>query len=633
MTKEQPQKTSAGLVLAPLPDRIELRQLVASLEKRRDAIADQDLKIETLRQELADFEALYQSKLANQQSAFERVETTVKHLERWADLLEHNTTPQVPTYAERLNHRRQEELHHQKQWRQHLTPPDPKASENEADASTNIKSSVPSAKNDVANPRQQRLKDAYRALARRFHPDLARTEQESVSFGEKMGRINELYRLKDVDRLETMTEQAKGGQVDDLNLSTDEKITHLKTRLKWFDIVHANLLHECDQLEETPIHLLWQEFKNDKEQGQDIFIKLAKQLHDDTEAAYKTIIEAIFLVEDSVRKYNRRVTKKALSTKKTKAALTQRFDVLANHPWAKLGLEHLSKTPLTLAQKEKLRWLTDLIHEQKSQLRLLLLTYICELSPFPLEGLESFNDIAQRFDHLNKQDRDAQNLTQSLVLLDDTIEYGIKVATSEVAHVGLRFRDRDMLAAIPEALKTLAIRRIYKDVLAILGRQADCQKCKHKVYPLPLFRLRGLDHLRSSVCPLCGHTLNSYWMPKGKDIQSILNTKFLDFELISEWRFHLGRGQVALQLVPYQVEHLTMGDLRKRLTADLFERYNIEVSRKHLSIVQNERKILSKTPLLSLVSQVFDIRLVGDSGYGEQELLDLVRHRIRTRFN
>ena len=45
-----------------------------------------------------------------------------------------------------------------------------------------------------------------------------------------------------------------------------------------------------------------------------------------------------------------------------------------------------------------------------------------------------------------------------------------------------------------------------------------------------------LDDLRSLVCPECGHTQKSYWMPKGKDVQAILNDAFLELEVPKSWK-------------------------------------------------------------------------------------------------
>jgi len=83
---------------------------------------------------------------------------------------------------------------------------------------------------------------------------------------------------------------------------------------------------------------------------------------------------------------------------------------------------------------------------------------------------------------------------------------------------------------------------------ACSGNTSPCAGCKRDVYVTPLYRTRGLDDLRSSVCPRCGTVHQSYWMPKGKDVQAVLNPTYLDYELVSEWTFELAHLSIAMQL-------------------------------------------------------------------------------------
>src|SRR5690348_5566798 len=78
---------NADLVLADIPERNRLRELVTLLNLRRDEIAELDLELESLRQTLATFEAKYATRLRPVHAALHRVESLIRHIERWADVV------------------------------------------------------------------------------------------------------------------------------------------------------------------------------------------------------------------------------------------------------------------------------------------------------------------------------------------------------------------------------------------------------------------------------------------------------------------------------------------------------------------------------------------------------------------
>ncbi len=233
-------------------------------------------------------------------------------------------------------------------------------------------------------------------------------------------------------------------------------------------------------------------------------------------------------------------------------------------------------------------------------LRIVLMTYAAEQSPFPLAGLESYEHVAQRVAHLEEEHTsegaNLRSFEEALVELDTLLQFGVKSATERVAYAGLRFIDSDAKTAVALALQRAAVRREMAHVLGVLGDYVRCSGCKKDVYAIPLYRTRGLDDLRSSVCPRCGVNQASYWMPKGKDVQAVLNPAYLDYELVSEWSFELAHLSIAMQLLPVQVEKLNVSDLKKRFCEDTLERHQIEVTRSQVALYQGDRKIPGAQP-------------------------------------
>ncbi len=601
-----------SLILVDTPERVRLRELLAELDRGRDQIAELDLEIETLREELASFEVSLGTRMGVLEHELKRIEGLVEHLERWVELLLAAPRREVGKRGRRTDARRSERLHRD----QVNTPED-----DEEPA-------------PLPKEPDERLKAAYRRLARRFHPDLARSEEERVRFGNLMARINALYRAGDRERLEAMEGEAGETDGDEGEAGSAEHLKRLEERLKWMHTVLANLREERTQIERSHTGVLYRNVEQARAQGRDLIDEMRGQLRDRIEKAYDNIVPAIRLLEDAVHRYNQSQSDHALKRqpKRGQSAVDRLFDPVTYKRLVRLSLEaldalHVSPHARTLADE-----LSERAATEPAAVRLVLFTYVNELSPWPLPGLETYDDLRLRFAHLAAADEAPLSLEKTLVQADREVEFGVRRATEVVAHLGLRFRDPAMREAVPMALRTLAVRREFKRILGVLGERQVCSACNQEVFGVPLFRTRGLDNLRAHACPSCGHTLASYWMPRGKDVQAVLNPAYLDFELLSEWTFRLGKGSVAMQLLPVQVETSTVGALKKRLMADLFDRYEMGVAAEHVHLHQGKKRVTDKIPLSRLSHGRFVVRLAPEATVSEADALEMLRHRIRNRF-
>jgi hypothetical protein len=610
--QQQPAKPGSALVLADIPERNRLRELRALLNERRDQIAELDLEIETVRDALAGFEAAYQGRVAAETADLDRIERLVRHYERWVELLQEARPTTVVSKGRKLDARRTRELAEQER-RKELPPP--------AEIATEV----------VRSP-DERLKTAYRALARRFHPDLARTEPERIQFGDLMARINALYRDGDLERLEVMAEQSKGGDVDDEETELAEQLAVLEERLRWFDLVLQNLRDERVALERTPTCELMRNVEQARATGRDLIQEIRQEMRARVDRSYAHVASAARLLESAVDSFNRRNAGGEALTKRQTEALERRFDPFADKRVVRLGLEELRDLHVSPQARELAARLETELAERPAVLRLLLLTYVSELSPFPLSGLEGYDDLELRFTALAGEDEAPPTLERMLVEADAWVEYGVKRASDKMIWSGLRFHDLVAKEAVPVLLKAIPIRREFKKVLSVLGEREKCSGCRRDIFSVPLFRTHGLDDLRALVCPRCGHTLRSYWMPKGKDVQAVLNAAFLDFELVGEWSFQLGRGSFGTQLLPLQVEVMKVGELRQRVFADVFERYEVELEPDHLWLTQAGERVGDDRPLGELESTTFVVELAPEAKLRPDEALEVLRHRVRNRF-
>ena len=137
-------------------------------------MAQLELEAETLRGELTAFEARHRAELSEEQRLLQRIASVVRQLERWAEMVADAAPKHRAAGARRVERQRTRELNRDS-W-QAEDEDDPPLPEAAAGAD---------------------LKSLYRRLARRFHPDLARSEEEQVRHAALMARINALYRAGD----------------------------------------------------------------------------------------------------------------------------------------------------------------------------------------------------------------------------------------------------------------------------------------------------------------------------------------------------------------------------------------------------------------------------------------------------
>ncbi|HSI04693.1 MAG TPA: hypothetical protein VLC93_09465 [Myxococcota bacterium] len=611
----------SALILGGGPERERLRELVRMLEERRDAIGELDLAIEMLREQLGSFEVAYRSRLASEHALLKRIASYVRVLDGWANLLSRRPGKNVASEGARVDERRARDV------KQSTTQ------KKKAPLRAEVVDLTDKLPESTATSREGELKAIYRRLARRYHPDLARTEDERLQAGHMMARINNLYRARDLERLAALEEQTKGGELDDDDLHIEEQIALLESRLEWFTAVLANLEEERMALENSATCQLFRNVEQAAAVGRDLVEELRIELESRVQRAYGDISDAALRLERHVSSYNRDGTSQEVAARDT--AVLRLFDPYADKSLVRLGLDELATARVSKSARERADRIEAMADVEPTLLRLVLMTYAADQSPFPLAGLASYEHIAQRIAYLEEEvpgeGAALRGFEEALVELDTFVQFGVKSANEKVAYAGLRFVDQEGRTAVAVALQRAKVRREMANVLTVLGDHVACEACKREVYAVPLYKTRGLDDLRASVCPRCGTTLSSYWMPKGKDVQAVLNPTYLDYELVSEWSFSLAHLSVAMQLLPVQVEKMTVGELKKRFFEDTFERHQIEVTRGQVALYQGDRKVPERTRLAELDERGFTVRFE-DTKLRERDALELIRHRIRNRF-
>ena len=150
------------------------------------------------------------------------------------------------------------------------------------------------------------LKSLYRRLARRFHPDLARTEEEQVRHAALMARINALYRAGDRAGLEALADQALGSELPEPTVSLEEEVRLLEERRARFESARDGLLLDVQALRTCATAELLRRWREAEEGGRDFFDDLRAELAARGEEALGEVRDAAGALEDAVRRANRR---------------------------------------------------------------------------------------------------------------------------------------------------------------------------------------------------------------------------------------------------------------------------------------------------------------------------------------
>ena len=593
-----------ALVLADSPLRERLGALRAEAESLRDAVGALDLEIETLRTTLAVFDARVHGELRDAHALLRRIAGVVRQMEAWAELLATAPRAEVARRARRIDRRRARQLH------------------------TDADGEAPEPVEALPAPDEAgELKSLYRRLARRHHPDLARTEEEQLRAASLMARINALYRAGDLAGLRALADQALGAELEEEAASLEREVELLAERCARFRAVLEGLEEELAELEDCPTARLWRKVKARESEGVDAFAELRRELGDRARRAYDDVRAAARALEEVVRRYNRSANELDAARGR---AMGRSFDAHLRQPLVRLSLEALATLRASREVRARANRLVEEAGERPGVVRLVLFAYAAELLPHGLESVATLEGLRRRFQAHPRGA--AGRLEELLVDAAELVELGVRRAGPRMVQTGLRFRDRTLAEAVPLALRSHALREEFRGVLASLGDELRCPECGVDVFAVPLYRLRGLDDLHASVCPRCGHLLKSYWMPRGKDVQAVLNDAFLDLELLTEWTFRLGRASVSMQLVPVQQESLSVAQLRRRFVDDVLLRHGVEVPERDVQLLQKRAPVPGRRSLADCDSRTFSVAFARGAPMSVAEALERVRYRIRTRF-
>jgi hypothetical protein len=260
--------TQAGLVRAKTPEEIEIEEKLLEIERKRQRVALLGQEIEELKQALGRFQVEYNAKVGRLYVELDKLELLIQEYRLRIQLI-------VDRGREVRLQEIEDEIKRQFSDRWQETRQTERETRGAREAYERQK-----AEPELDEETAQELKRLYRELAKRFHPDLAETEEERQENSELMAEINEAYAQKDLDKLREIAER-EGERLRSVPGETlAEKLARLTQESHRLDGVIQRLRGGLEELKRSPTWEMMQKVEKGRESGQDILAGLAKDLEE-----------------------------------------------------------------------------------------------------------------------------------------------------------------------------------------------------------------------------------------------------------------------------------------------------------------------------------------------------------------
>jgi hypothetical protein len=138
--------------------------------------------------------------------------------------------------------------------------------------------SEPAAPPPTLNAEQKAtLRQLYRQLARRFHPDLAVDAADREYRTNMMAAVNEAYKAGDVERLRALMDEPEAGSLE-YTRSDEQLVERLQAELRRCQRRLAAIRRELAKLEQQQSNRLLRRAQKAEAEGRDFFAEITNQL-------------------------------------------------------------------------------------------------------------------------------------------------------------------------------------------------------------------------------------------------------------------------------------------------------------------------------------------------------------------
>jgi len=236
---------------------VELRELRTQVSDRHDRIAQLEAELLETRTELTLFERRLDTVLGNLKHTLTVFKAKLEKARRSAEW--------KAQWGDRAG---SDDLHEdvveqfERKWRRRETP------------------SAPPLEKPLDDESKAHLKTVFRALAKRFHPDLVMDQKEKQRRERIMADVNQAYAANDLNALENIKEKPDFVEVES-GRSRDEEVDHLRREILRLDDVAADLDQTLLDLVNSPTVKLMLDVTMARNEGRDLLAEMAAELNNE----------------------------------------------------------------------------------------------------------------------------------------------------------------------------------------------------------------------------------------------------------------------------------------------------------------------------------------------------------------
>lgn len=276
---------TTAIARAQTPEDRAYAQYLVEIEARKRRVAELQAEIEALRLALGRFEAEYHARVGVLFVELDRVRLQIAEYERRIALLESDLAPDPAAVEHDIDERFREQRE------------EVRAEEEETRRYERVyqrERELPRLDRDA----EDRAKRLYCELAKRFHPDLARTEEERRQREAMMQRVNAAFHARDLSTLEAMRAEAEVTDAAFEERSIGDKLVWAIREVARLDGITTALESDLAAIKKSDTHRLWQQDNG----GDRVIEQLEASLKNDIErehrrlaaliGAYRELVEA-----------------------------------------------------------------------------------------------------------------------------------------------------------------------------------------------------------------------------------------------------------------------------------------------------------------------------------------------------
>jgi hypothetical protein len=469
------------------------------------------------------------------------------------------------------------------------------------------------------------LKELYRSLARKLHPDFATTDPERARRSELMARVNAAYAREDRVLLELLHEEAESDSWA-AEPSSERRAGHAERRLATIAPMVAALEKGLARLRASSSFKDLEAARRAAERGGDFFGEAAYATR---KAARESLRKALLHAErldETLRVYRARSIAPPARGARRKA----QGDAWPGERLLRAAARP-DQEPVTDESRRVASRLEALAASHKWQVVLSLFALFAEVSPEPPPALSTFADVRASYEVLCAADPSAPTFDRALVDLPPHLEVGMRSYPRRLVF-GIQAKRREQLAGLRLALDSAACKPIARAVLAVMGPLERCDGCRESQPLVHVFRARGIDEVHALSCPACGalhRSYRSFGAPAGLEA---LAPYAVALGLVVEQPVAIGTSTVVLGLLQKETRRLDTRFLVDRVATLLLDELSPEL-REYAQLTAN-RKVL---PPSARIHPGMRLRLTMRKGAPlsmkelERELLLRARSRFRVR--